>query len=108
MKKPVRVILSEKAKTQFSRIMNKSLMRSIIQKKEFLGSNPQYGVHIEKRKIPKEYFELYDVNNLWKANLSNHYRMVYTLRGNEVEIIVFILDILNHKEYDKKFSYRKN
>ncbi len=33
--------------------------------------------------------------------------MLYTLRGSEIEVISLILDILDHKEYDKKFGYRK-
>ena len=56
----------------------------------------------------KEYTTKYDVNNLWKANLSGAWRMVYTIRGSEVEIISLILDILNHKNYEKKFSYKRS
>lgn len=34
--------------------------------------------------------------------------MLYTLTKNgEIEIIAFVLDILNHPDYDKKFGYRK-
>lgn len=33
--------------------------------------------------------------------------MIYTLRGSEVEIIALVLDIIDHKDYDKKFGYRK-
>jgi hypothetical protein len=28
-------------------------------------------------------------------------------KGSEVEIISLILDIVNHKNYDKKFGYKK-
>ena len=49
----------------------------------------------------------YDANNLWKIDLSGAWRMVYTIRGGEVEIISLILDIINHKNYEKKFKYRK-
>jgi len=34
--------------------------------------------------------------------------MIYTIRGSEIEIIALILDIIDHKEYNKKFGYRKN
>ena len=47
-----------------------TLFNSIKQKIEFLKENPQQGIHISKNKIPKEYIKKYDVNNLWKANLS--------------------------------------
>lgn len=71
-----------------------------------MKDNPEYGFHIPKDRIPKEYIRDYDVNNLWKVNLSGAWRMVYTIRGSEVEIISLILDIMNHKDYNKKFEYR--
>lgn len=65
-------------------------------------------MHIEKRKIPTEYIREYDVNNLWKVNLSGAWRMIYTIRGSEVDIIALILDLMDHKEYNKKFGYKKS
>jgi len=34
--------------------------------------------------------------------------MIYNIKGSEIEIIALILDIIDHKEYNKKFGYRKN
>jgi len=31
---------------------------------------------------------------------------MYTITGDEVEIIAFVLDIFNHKDYDKLFGYK--
>ncbi len=84
-----------------------TLLRSISQKISLIKDNPQYGIHIAKKKIPVEYASRYDVDNLWKVNLSGYWRMIYTITGSEVEIIALILEIINHKEYDKKFKYRK-
>ena len=84
-----------------------TLLKSIKQKSELLKSNPQYGVHIPKNKIPKEYKEKYDANNLWKVNLSGYWRMIYMIRGTKVEVIALILDIVDHKKYNKLFGYRK-
>ena len=41
--------------------------------------------------------------------LSNYWRMLYTLTSDEdeIEIIAFVLDIIDHKGYDRKFGYRK-
>jgi len=121
--KPVKLIITGDAKEEFERL-NKTvgqeitkgitssdyqiLLNSIKQKIEFIKENPQYGIHIPKNKIPKEYIKNYDVNNLWKVNLSGAWRMIYTIRGSEIEIIALILDIIDHKEYNKKFGYRKN
>lgn len=86
---------------------HQTLLNSIKQKIDFLKDNPEYGIHIPKDRVPKEYVKNYDVNNLWKVNLSGAWRMIYTIRGSNVEIISLILDIMNHKDYDKKFKYKK-
>ncbi len=120
--KPVRLLLTGDAKEEFEELNKEvgeeisrgvtesdyqKLLSSIKQKIEFLKANPEYGVHIQKDRIPKEYILKYDVNNLWKVNLSGAWRMIYTIRGSEIEIIALVLDILDHGAYDKKFGYRK-
>jgi len=84
------------------------LFNSIKQKIDFLKENPEYGTHISKNKIPREYLIKYEVNNLWKTNLSGAWRMIYTIKGSEVEILSVILDIFSHKDYDKKLGYKKS
>jgi len=32
--------------------------------------------------------------------------MLYTIKGDQIEIVCFVLDIIDHKEYNKKFGYR--
>jgi len=88
--------------------VNQTLLNSINQKIEFLKEDPEYGIHIAKNKIPKEYIERYDINNIWKINLPRALRMLYSLKGEEIRIFALILDILDHKDYEKKFGYRKN
>ncbi len=120
--KPTRVIITGDAKDEFnelnkvvgeeiSRGITKSdhqiLLNSIKQKIDLLKINPEYGIHIPKDRIPKNYVVNYDITNLWKINLSGAWRMIYSIRGSEVDIISLVLDIINHKDYDKKFGYRK-
>ena len=121
--KPVRVILTGDAKEEFEELNalvgeeiskgitssdHQTLFNSIKRKIELLKTNPEYGIHIPKDRIPREYILKYDVTNLWKVNLSGAWRMIYTIRGSEVEIISLVLDILNHRSYDRKFGYRKS
>ena len=121
--KPTKVIITGNAKEEFDDLNkvigeeikkgitssdHQTLLNSIKQKIEILGDNPEYGIHIPKDRIPKEYIKDYDVNNLWKVNLSGAWRMVYTIRGSEVEIISLILDLMNHRAYEKKFKYKKS
>ena len=120
--KPVRVILLDEAEKEFKRLneivglqmQNRKesteemqLLRSIKQKIEFIKTNPFYGDNIQKHLIPQEYIIKYRVSNLFKTELSNFWRMIYTVKGDQVEVICFILDIIDHPTYDKKFGYRK-
>ncbi len=87
---------------------NQTLLNSIKQKIRILKDNPGYGIHIPKNKIPKKYLDDFDINNLWKINLSGAWRMIYTIKANEIEIISLIIDLMNHKHYEKKFKYKKS
>lgn len=116
--KPVRVIFIDDAKEAFERlnfIVGKQteagkesteemqLLRSIQQKVSLIKANPFHGDNIKKNLIPKKY----NVDNLWRTELSQFWRMLYTIKGDQIEIICFILDILAHPEYDKIFGYKK-
>ena len=79
------------------------ILKSIKQKFEFIRLNPFYGDNIPKRKIPKSY----NVQNLWRVELVDYQRMLYTIKGDKTEIICFVIDILDHKEYNKIFNYRR-
>ena len=122
MKKNVRVILSEDAIKQYNELnsivseevkkgitnsIHQQLLRSINQKKDLLKITPQAGSHIPRPLIPTLYKQKYDVTNMWKIDLSNYWRMIYTLRTTEIEITDFILDFLDHETYDKIFGYKK-
>jgi len=87
---------------------NQTLLNAIDQKIDFLKNDPEYGTHIAKNKIPKDYIKKYDINNIWKINLPKAFRMLYSLKGEEIRIFALILDVLNHKDYEKKFEYRKS
>lgn len=122
MNKPVRVILIGEAEREFKRLNEiiglqiqhekenteeMQLLKSIKQKIEFIRMNPFYGDNIQKNLIPKEYIEKYNVSNLFRVELSGFWRMIYTVKGDRTEIISFILGIIDHPSYDKKFGYRK-
>lgn len=72
-----------------------------------IANNPFYGENAKKELIPKEYRQKYDASNLFIADLPDYWRMIYTLESDEIEIIAFVLDMISHKDYDKKFGFRK-
>jgi len=114
--KPVRVILSPEAEEAYKQLnavaadskIERSILNAIDKKKELIKANMHYGEPIAKDKIPDEYKIKYGVTNLFWVELSNFWRMLYTLTNNEteVEIIAFVLDIMNHEQYNKKFGYK--
>lgn len=94
---------------------HQTLLKSIDSKIALLKANYDYGTQIPRKIIPRKYQLEYEVTNLWKVDLAGYWRMVYTLKQpqreqTEIEIISIWLDVLNiidHKKYDKIFGYKK-
>ena len=92
---------------------NQTLLRSIEDKIAILKKDYDSGIHIPKDRIGRKYVIQYDVTNLWKVNLSGGWRLIYTLKqpqrgSTEVDILYIwldVLDIIDHKEYDRIFNY---
>jgi hypothetical protein len=115
--KKVRVILSAEAEEVYKYLNKESaesktermILSSLNKKVELIKVNPHYGDPIAKKLIPREYLDKYGVTNLFRVELPGFWRMLYTLTNGEteVEIIAFVLDVIDHKEYDKKFGYKK-
>lgn len=82
---------------------NITLLRSIDQKIDWLKENPLVGEVVKKKDIPKEL----DVDNLFKLRVAQYWRMLYTIRRQEIEIFCFILVIESHPDYDKRFKKKR-
>lgn len=116
MNKIVRIVLSPEAEEVYNYLNEEAvdsktermILNAVEKKKELIKANPHYGEPIAKDKIPSEYKQKYGINNLFWVELPSFWRMLYTLTNNdtEVEIIAFILDIIDHKKYNKKFGYK--
>lgn len=108
--KDVRIFLKGQAKDRFAELEVrqekdvKSILESITRMKGNLSANPQFGDPIKKDRIPKEFVKL-DIRNLYRIELANYWRALYTLEGTETEIYVFVLAIMDHKEYNRLFGY---
>ena len=83
----------------------KTLLNSFNRIKEILKENPQYGDPISKKLIPPKLKKL-GIQNLYRVELSNYWRMLYTLEGYTIEIFIFVLSIADHKDYNKLFGYK--
>lgn len=112
MNKTSKVILSENAKNEFDNLnksvgdelkrginssQNQSIFRSIQRVIENLKDNPFFGNQIQKSKIPKVYIKN-GITNLWRAELADRWRLLYTIKSDEVEILNIVLEICDHKK----------
>jgi len=82
------------------------LFNTINKTLELLEIDPEVGIPIRKNRIPYKYIEKYKVTNLWKINLSGYWRLIYTINTTQVKIINLVLDIFDHKKYNKLFKYK--
>ncbi|MCX6799509.1 MAG: type II toxin-antitoxin system YoeB family toxin [Candidatus Diapherotrites archaeon] len=85
---------------------DKTLYESIDRAIGDLKEDPFAGIKIAKRLCPKEYTAKYRINNLWKYDLPNAWRLIYTIKGDAVRIVAVILEWMGHKKYNKKFGYK--
>lgn len=69
------------------------------------------GDQIAKRRIPQLLAARHGLppplENLWRFELPREFRGLYTIQQTTTEgSVAFILEILDHKEYDGLFGYR--
>ena len=83
----------------------KELYKTINSAMDNLLENPFCYIKIQREKWPKEYIVKYNITNLWKYNLRGGWRLIYTIKHEEVEIIAVILEWFSHKDYERKFGY---
>jgi len=121
MNRDIRVVLSDEANLVFDELneivgdekkkgidssFHQTLLRSINRVADLLKKNPFAGDQVHKRMIPGKYVEKYETENIWRIELANRWRLIYSISGNQIEIINFVVDIVNHKDYDKIFGYK--
>jgi hypothetical protein len=109
------IILSDEFAKEFSKVQQKAskgngeaeyVVRMIDRGIARLYSNHEAGQQIKRKLWPKVYIDRHDINNLWRLHLDSSWRMIYTLRGPDVEIVALILEVMDHKSYEKRFGYR--
>ena len=113
--KDVVIVLSSEAEEVYNRLnaeaetnkQSRMILKAVDNKIGLIKSNIHYGDAIAKNLIPEEYKQKYSATNLFRVELPAFWRMFYTLTNNdEIEIIAFVLDIINHPTYSKKFGYK--
>jgi hypothetical protein len=102
--------VNEKIQKAFEKLDNgvyeeKELKKFIERAFEDICKNPSCGIQIPRRLIPKEYFQKFGIKNVFKYNLPNAWRLLYSLESRQIYIISIVLEWLDHKEYERRFHY---
>ena len=96
----------KRIKKQFEEIYDKDLKRQLNNAFINLSENAFCGIHIPKKLIPKEYIKRFgEISNLWKYNLPDAWRLIYTIKNNKVMVLSVILEWIDHKTYERRFKY---
>jgi Txe/YoeB family toxin of Txe-Axe toxin-antitoxin module len=106
--KPSKVIFaSQKLEDAFNSLKDgDSLKKGIIKAMRELRQDVNAGIPIQKKLFPTDYIKKYGINNLWKYNLPNAWRLLYTVTPeDEIQLLTIILEWLPHKEYERRFGY---
>ncbi|MBI5051328.1 hypothetical protein HZC08_01075 [Candidatus Micrarchaeota archaeon] len=62
-----------------------------------MKKDPFCAIKNKKKLWPKDYIRKYQIDNLWKYDLPDGWRLIYTIRADQVRF--------DHKEYEKRFGY---
>ncbi|MFA5485056.1 MAG: hypothetical protein WC260_02290 [Candidatus Pacearchaeota archaeon] len=105
MKENLIQFVNQKVQDAYNKLDDIKLKRNINKAFEEIRRNPFCGIQISKRLIPKEYIKKFNIHNVWKYNLPNAWRIIYSIEGGKTIIISIILEWMNHKEYERRFRY---
>ena len=106
MNKEIQVaFISRKLKEEFTSLKDEKLRKFIDRALDDLKQNPTCGTKISKKLWPKTYVQKYEITNLWKYDLPNAWRLIYTIESDEIKIMSIVLEWFSHKDYERKFDY---
>ena len=112
MKFPSNVIFADtKVKKAFKKLQDskaedQQLYKFLVRAFKDIEENAFCGIRISKKLIPKEYKKKYAIDALWKYNMPNAWRLIYSVGKQKLIIVSIVLEWLDHKNYDRKFGYK--
>ena len=121
MKKEIEVKFSEEAYKEYKVLQEsvaegkqakkkptyEQLLTSINNALRNIKADYKYGDLIPRKYITKNIINEYGTDKIFRVELVGYWRRLYTLIGDDVKIIAFILEYMDHDRYNKLFGYRK-
>ncbi|MHB8602385.1 MAG: hypothetical protein ACYC6W_02510 [Nitrosotalea sp.] len=86
---------------------NSKLYKSITDTINLIKQGPTIGDHVEHNKIPKYYIKKFKVKTLFRIELVDYWRLLYSIHAfDDIGIGILVLEALDHKKYNKRFGYK--
>jgi len=100
---------SDKLEKEFSKLRTgrsdeKRLFHHISRAFDDIEKDLNCATKISKR-LWSKFYSRHKLTNLWKYDLPDGYRLIFTLEDQEVVILAIILEWFSHKDYKKRFKY---
>lgn len=85
---------------------NQTILKSFEKTLFALEEDPFKGDLIPRKNFSEKVNYFYGTDKLFRIPLTNHWRLIYTVIGNKKGVIVLILELFNHKSYNRRFGYK--
>ena len=101
------VFADDKLEEEFYKLDKNNQLRKFIERAiKDIQLNAFSGIQIPKKLFPKEYTQKYQIKNLWKYDLPDGWRLIYTITTpSKIEVLSIILEWFDHKNYARRFNY---
>lgn len=83
----------------------RQLQRELETAFENISENAFIGTQIPKRLIPEEYRRRYGTHNLWKYDLRDGWRLLYSIESDTIVVVSIIIEWTDHSAYERRFKY---
>lgn len=104
------VVLEGSAQKQFQKAP-KPIQGALRDRAQHLARNPQAGEYVPLAQVPKKATvkkwerRVGRMRNLYKLELPDGWRALYTIGSRGADRIVLVLEVLDHKQYERAMGY---
>jgi hypothetical protein len=105
VKKASAVYVSGQVNQFLARCKDERLRKNVNEILDLLRMNYELGDKVPKRQGPRSYVKQLGLNNLYRCDLIEGWRLTYTLSFDGVGIRVDVIEVMTHREYEKRFGY---
>lgn len=107
MKLPSKIVfINDHVEKSFNDLNKKGkIYKSLSKAFQTIENNAFSGIQIPKKLIPRNYLKKYGIHNLWKYNLPDGWRLIYSIESKHIIVVSLVIDWMNHKDYEQTFNY---